>query len=379
MNKERFLAIYFLIFTVVLLAVVLVYPGNNWDIVGYLAAAKSFDIKNKVELHDFVYNELHQAVSEEDYPFYIDSPYKKVVSEDPESLNQVRIFYQIRPAFIVPIYLLSKIGVNIFYAAHLATALPVFLGLWIFYLAAHKGIDSYLILILPIFALALGAFVVARSSSPDGLAFLIVAIIFYLLLKDHWAVLLVLSLSLLVRTDLLVFVLLILGYLFVTHSRWRIGIVIALFLCLAFYSGINHFYGNYGYATLFWNTFIERLPYPAEASITLDWANYRHAFTQGLLSIYFFSKSLLVYIVLLALTILLYLKMRSQKTFDEQNLRAPLTIAILAFISVVIHFLLFPSILTRYFSGQYFLCSVVFLMILTAAINSDNNSLSATE
>lgn len=347
--------------------VALLYPGNNWDVIGYATAAMSLKIKDDVQLHSFVYEGLRQAVPESIYPEYVRPGYQATLSQDPEALRQVKVWYQIRPAYVLPVYWLVKAGFDPFLATHIAAVTAVFIGLWIFYLTVSKRADPIILLSLPLFVLVLGVFEVARISTPDGLAFLTAAAVFYYLLKNHWIVLLILPLSLLVRTDLLIFNLIILGYLFFTHKKWRIWIFASGISNLLVVWGINVYYGHYGYAALFWTTFVENLAYPAETAVTLTLAEYRQALFKGLLDIIYF-KEFLIYLTLLVLAGLLYYRLRLGDQTAVEDLKLPLTIAFLAFASVIIHFLIFPAIWSRFFSGQYFIGAVTLLLVLSASV-----------
>ncbi|MDX1415516.1 MAG: hypothetical protein R3293_15080, partial [Candidatus Promineifilaceae bacterium] len=263
----------------------LVLPSHNWDGIPYAAAAKRFDIPDKVELHAFIYEELQESVPEQAYQDMLKGEYRLVVSQDPESLDQVMLFYEIRAAYITLIYLLSRLGVNIFPATHIVSAVAVFIGLWIFFLAIRKHIENYLLLVLPFFAVGLGVFQVAQLSTPDGLAFLCIAIFFALLLKEHAAILVILPFSILVRTDLIIFVSLILGYLFVTHRQWRLWTAVSAAAVIAIFLGSNQVFDYPGYGALFVTAFVTNLNYPLQNEFVITWVHYAKALRQGLINI----------------------------------------------------------------------------------------------
>lgn len=372
---EQWLAVLCLLLTAVVLAFVLIFPGNNWDAIGYVAVVKSIDIKDKQALHTAVFDELRRSVSADVYRSLTTNGFQETVSSDPESLRQVLPFYRVKPGYIASIYLLSKIGMNPFFAAHLVSTAAVAGGLWLFFLAVRRRVDPVLLIMLPIFVLALGALQVARIITPDGLAFLAVALVFYLLLQESRPVLLVLPLLLLIRYDLIIFVLLIILYIFVTHGRWRLWSVGSAFLALLLFTAVNQFSGSYGYATLLWVSFVESVSYPAHVQAQLSWSLYAPILLRGLSDLIHFYSSFLGYTALVVLSFLLFLRIRERDRAEARAQQNLLALSFLVFLSVVIHFLVFPAMWPRFFAGQYFLGAMIFLIVLSAALDFRSRAL----
>ncbi len=341
-------------------AVALILPSNNWDVIGYVAAAMRYEIANDGALHAFVYEGLREAVGEA-YPDFVRSAYMQTVSKDPESLRQVMAWYQVRPAYVLPIFMLAKIGIDPFLATHLISVTAVFLGLLVFYLAVREQLDPMFILILPLFVVGLGVFEVSRLSTPDALVFLVVAATFYFFIEDSWLILLLLPLSLLARGNLLVFNLMILAFLFVSNKRWRVGTIIAALFSLLIYWGVHAYYGHYGYTAVFYSTFVENLAYPAQTAVALTFTHYRQAFIQGALDV-LYRKEFLTFLTLLVLAALLFGRLRPEW---RTRLKRPLTIALIGGVSVVLHFILFPAMWPRFFSGHYFMGAMALLLVLS--------------
>jgi len=57
-NNNFFLYVYYFIFVFIILIYGFHKPSIDWDIIGYVASAKHFEIKDKTELHKFVYKNL---------------------------------------------------------------------------------------------------------------------------------------------------------------------------------------------------------------------------------------------------------------------------------------------------------------------------------
>lgn len=363
MNRQRQVDLYFFFVALILAVAALVLPSNNWDVIGYVAAAMRLETADDIALHTMVYDGLQGAVGE-DYPDFVRSDYQRTVNEDPQSLRQVLPWFQVRPAYVLPIFLLARMGVNPFWATHLISVTAVFLGLCIFYLAVRRQLDPLLVLILPLFVVGLGVFEVSRISTPDGLAFLVLAAVFYLFLVDRWPILLILPLSMLVRGDLIIFNLLLLAALFFIHRKWRVWTALSALLSLFIYGGVQQYYGHYGYAAVFWTTFVQNLAYPAQADVVLTFMHYRLALVQGVVDL-LFRKEFFAFVIMLALAGVMAWRLEVQ---GRAILIRPLTLALIGAVSVMIHFLLFPVMWPRFFVGQYMMGAMALFLVVSAWI-----------
>jgi len=212
----------------------------------------------------------------------------------------------------------------------------------------------------------MGLLDIARLSTPDGLTFLFVSVIGYMLIKQHWLLFIMLPLSILVRTDLIVFVSLILFYLLVFYKRWRVLSVGALFLSIGLYFWVNMFYGNYGWGTVFYVTFIHRFIYPANANFDINIINYFMVLIKGISS-FLITFQFLFYVSIMTLSAFLYIKTYGLISFYRVRTSSNviLFLSLLSLVYVFLHFLLFPSIDSRFFVGQYMLGALGFLFLLT--------------
>jgi hypothetical protein len=176
MGKRVLLAGYYLAFGLFLIAAALSRPQFNWDIIPYLGATGSFEIQDKQALHASVFDELARFVPASAYQSLVTgSDYRVAVATDPEAFSQQLPFYQPRVLYIGLLFLLSKLGLNVVMVTYLISAVSVALGLWVLFVAFHRTLSGYLLLLFPVLALGMGVLDLARLSTADGLAFLAIA------------------------------------------------------------------------------------------------------------------------------------------------------------------------------------------------------------
>ena len=383
--------LYFALFSVFLFAQALKNPSNNWDMIAYAGSVKSFETDDKKEIHDFAYSELKKYVDAETFQeLTASSAYRETLYKDPESFWQVLPWYQIRPVYTGMMYALNKAGINIYFASYLISAVAVFIGLWIFYLAFRPHIAAAFWFALPFFVVLNGTTQIAHFSSPDGLAFLWTSILSYFFIRRHKLFLWLLPLSIFVRTDMIFLVALFLAYLFWSYTKERRKsikiqkkfqfriiktlrgrVVAAGFASLLFYLVINVIYGNYGWATVFHLMFVERINYPADTVVHIEFMQYIKIVIQNLPSMLqnnAFDLFVGIFILMMALLLNLSGVRKSFVNLMRQRIDA---LMVISFFFVVIHFLIFPQDESRFFIGQYLIGLLVFLSMLTRLRGSD--------
>jgi hypothetical protein len=252
---------YYVVCSVVLFAFSFYRPYHNWDMIIYAACARSFEVHDKEELHASTYHELEQSVPAATYRALTSGNYRQTVSEDANAFAQQLPFYQIRVLYNALVYALATIGVNVFAATHLVSALSAIAGLWIVLLTFRPYTRAYLLFLLPPFAVAFGLLDVAKYSTPDGLAFLAVCSMAYCLVRRHPGMLVLLPLSVLVRTDLILLALIVTSYLIFVARQWRLAAIASVALAVAGYILVNVGYGHYGLSVAYYMTFIEAVAY----------------------------------------------------------------------------------------------------------------------
>lgn len=384
LNNKYSIYSYYAIISLLVLLFAIIFPTYNWDMLGYVGSVKSFEIKDKEALHSYVYSEARNSIPTEKLNALLGGApnkqetgkpinqisqmssdyYRRVMSTDPEAFYQQLPFYQIRVIYISLVYLLSELGVNIFMATNLISTISLILGLWILLFTFKPYINNYLLYSVPIFWLAFGVIEVAKLGTPDGLAFLMVTIIAYLFTRIHWSILIIIPISILVRTDLIIYAVLILGYLLIYNKAWRYFTVASLLTSVLIYYLVNQHFGNYGWMTVFYFSFIERITHPADFTVEISLIEFLKSYKVGTITM-LLNPPFLVYIAITILSLFLLAKSQVKNLYEKQTFYLMRYISLSSFLYIGIHFLLYPSIWNRFFIGQYMLGLAILLYLMS--------------
>jgi len=359
--KNRYHLIYLILTIFILLLPVssMLYPSLNWDILGYVASVKNLEGHNDEEIHRYVFDNLKTIASDEEYiELTSGGSYRDTMFLDSNAFAQQVPFYKIRILYNFLILFLSKLGLNPFRATYVISAISGLIALLIVYISFKVFIPVHLLIITPILILFSGVGDVSRLSTPDALAFLFMSLSFYLFLKKKDRLLVVLlPFSLLVRTDLIIFNALILFIMFLKNRK--IENIISFVASLSILFAINHLCGNYGWKTVFFFTFIQSVPNPADITVKLTVKDYLVVLLNGLTEVK--HSGFMFYISCLLLTLWSIFKNRFEKC---NNTRLHLVLLI-SFCYVLFHFLLFPVLWTRFFVAPYLWTSLIFLVFFS--------------
>jgi hypothetical protein len=343
-------------------------PFHNWDVVGYVAAAKSFEQSDTAALQAFTYAELRAVLPAEVYEDIAREKnlgagrgalYRRTVNTNPAAFAEQLPYYKIRPLYVSLIYLFYKAGVDIEFATHLISGIAVALALLVLYLTAIPRLNITLACLLPLLAWMFGVFDLARFSTPDGLAFFAVLLIAYLLSRRRidWLCL-ALPVALCVRTDLMLFTAPLLLALFVTERKCRIQIALSGAASLVAYVGILTHYHHPGWATLFYFNVIERCIYPLSNPPTLTLQDYFTALANGTTAL-LADKAFLAYLALIALAACLLRK----PTLTS----VPAILLLASFVHIVCRFLVLPFMWERFFTAPYTISALALFWLIRDA------------
>ena len=342
-------------------------PNYNWDMVAYVACAKSFDLSDSRRVHEFVYTQLKESVPEKNYySLARGSDYRTTLSSNHESFRQQLSFYEIRVLYNFSVYLLSKAGANVYFSTYAVSAISVFIGLLLLYFAFREQIaQDALLLIPPVSGLAFGLLSIGNLSSPDGMAFLSVSLITFSHIRNIRPLIpIVFCIAVGVRTDLVLFFSAITAFCFLLKHPHRWYCAAGLALSVPVYLAVNHFFGNLGWKVVFYHTFIEHLPLPQSFASEVSIKDYFHVLIRSIPSL-FTNQAFVFYLVVCALSWFLIKSLDSEKR--KLLLRRHREIHILTASSatyIVSHFLLFPMISERFFVGQYLISIFAMMCIL---------------
>lgn len=385
LNNRYTILGYYVVASILIFYIAASSPRYNWDMIGYVGCIKKLEIEDKQVLHQKVYSGLRNTVSADKFSFLLGgvSPeiyesgeyiadknaesgkyYRQVMGNDAEAFYQSLPYYQIRVIYLALVYLVSALGVDIFAATYLVSIISVILGLWVLFFTFRPHINNYLLYTIPIFGLAFGIDRVAALSGPDGLAFLMVAIIAYLFTRSNWLIFIAVPLSILVRTDLIIFGLIILAYFLVYKKSWKYLSISSILTSFVLYFLLNHYFGHYGWLNVFYITFIEKITHPVGFDIQLSAIDFLSVYMIGLFSLVK-DEPFLIYSLVSIISLAIISEFYNRDCWKYPNFKIVCFLALSSLLYVVIHFALYPTIWNRFFIGQYLLGTAAFLYLIS--------------
>ena len=141
-RNEKLLIGYYFLFVLAIVLIGIMKPALNWDMLGYVASAKHFEIDNPTELHSFVFSNLKNYVSPDMYFSLTDrgSQYRIDMATNPDLFYQQLPFYEIRPVYTFSILLMTKLGLNIFTSTYAVSLISSVLGIFLLVFAMKDKI-----------------------------------------------------------------------------------------------------------------------------------------------------------------------------------------------------------------------------------------------
>lgn len=371
-RNEKLLIGYYFLFVFAIVLIGIMKPALNWDMLGYVASAKHFEINNPTELHSFVFSNLKNYVSPDMYFSLTDqgSQYRIDMATNPDLFYQQLPFYEIRPIYTFSILLMTKLGLNIFTATYAVSLISTVLGIFLLLFAMKDKIYIGFLYVLPFFLMFFGILSISKLSTPDAMVFLSLSIFIYLFSKERITLLLIIMpIFVLVRTDMIIFNFLALAAIFFLYKNYRIGSILSFLLTTGLYLLINNFFHNYGWSTIFSITLIERISNPADVSLTVSAIDYLKAFARGLVNS-LNDRAFLGFISIMFSSLIL-IKVFSKTFLDNKELW---TYTVIPILYISIHFVLFPVTWDRFFIGFYTMTTIATLLLLSQLIRVHEKS-----
>jgi hypothetical protein len=263
-NGKKFLLTLFLAAALVLVCALHLrefYPSYNWDLVGYIAVAHSFN--GEKNIHGATYRDVKRYVPRAFVDDLLDggSNYRVKIAQNAEYLSEQIPFYAVKPVYPFLMLITNKItGVSlvttsvwISRAAYVAAMLTLFLWL-------SPTIGSLLSFLISV-AIASSAYVLqlGRLSTPDALCMLATVLTWWLFVGGYPLVSLALAVLMVgIRPDNLLLAILLGGaVLVVTEHRFWAGALIVL--AVVFYAALTYYAHHPGWGVHFYHSFGARL------------------------------------------------------------------------------------------------------------------------
>ncbi|MFN3630258.1 MAG: hypothetical protein ACK4XK_09460, partial [Casimicrobiaceae bacterium] len=340
-------------------------PYYNWDLIGYIAAVKSFDTADAAEIHVFTFESVRRAVPDKAYSELTETDhYRRTIAKDASALKEHLPFYQIRPVYNGLILAMHRLGMDMVVATNLISALSVVLALAVLWRFAYRSLPPLWTAAIPLLSVIFGVIDLARLSTPDALAFLFTITVAWL----YWTgrhTLLFFALPFLVatRTDFILFALPLLLAVFVLDRPNRFGAIASTLACIAVYQAIVTYWAHPGWAKIVYFTLIQILTHPLSTPTQVTAAQYLAVLGRGLYGL-IQTKSFLLYLIFAVYPVITLAKERHSMLDGSTEAVLSLSLTLVCLVFVILHFLLFPVMWDRFFSGSYLVGCVATLALI---------------
>jgi hypothetical protein len=295
------------------------------------------------------------------------------MSQEPLAFAEQLPHYQIRLVYVGVIYVLYKMGVGIILATYLAPGIAVCIGMLFLMLSCHRALPKIFVFFMPFFAMAFGGLNLARCSTPDAFVFCAMMAAFYFLLaKRRTLLLLTLSLMIAIRTDLILLAIPFHVFLFLSERGSKWPVLFSLLATIAIYFAINEYWACPGWSTIFYVGLIRLLPYPISHPPTLTIFDYFRVLIRQSFGL-FLNQAFLFYLTMFAL-FLYFARYRAARNPWLSLMSSPVSNwAILTAAYVAVHFLIYPSMENRFFTGCYTAGSFALMFMIMNRVSSKNS------
>jgi len=366
--------LFFGVLYVLLLSCISIYAiykaDYNWDVIGYISAVYAIESTDTNKVHQKTYESIKSSVKENNFlQLTTANKYREVLATCAKCLYQTLPFYKIKPLYVIMIYFLFKININIVFSSILISGTFYFFSCIIIYLWLLKISDNVIFTFFASILLSIVSYMINSASycTPDSLSTFIILLAMYFLFfnKRLYIALSLMILSIFARPDNIFLLSILSGILLFdkNYSRRKVTIILSFVIGILCIFIINAWSGSYGYSTLFYHSFIERLTTPAQVNVSYEPALY----IKGMLNWIFTFKNSYISIQMIILLITIYIKLISNKKLNSDF---DLLILIAMGSSIVIHYIVFPLMDDRFFISQYIVINLIFVKTMRTLITS---------
>ncbi len=375
------------IFLVFLLLFVTSILGNflyTWDVAGYVGAAISWQTSDSVAIHAQTYELLRLELPEQAFAGLVNGPYATAMATNAEQFVSQLDMYRLKPLYIGLLNLLSDTGLSLIDAGKVLSVAPAALLCTLMYVWLKRHVSAKFALSITVLLSACSRlFDVARVVLPDSLSALILVLAVYLFLERPGAAkwtLVLLVLSILVRTNNILFVAPLLIYMSYAESRlegWRgagvRGPALALLAAVICYFVVSAAF-DHQWWRLFYHTFIESIVDMNAFAAGFSFDQYLQVLSIRLRQIVignFVMVTMLLPFLLFAVLGLL----ASRGRFAGLRM-----IVLISFLNFICYFLMFPLVESwdRFFIPFYIFIVVLSVRSVAPPYKSDTNRVFAT-
>jgi len=360
------------------LSYAIAHPVYNWDMLGYVASILSITDNNPVTIHAAVYSGLANYVDAESFTELTSSTqYRQVMYEEAGAFAQQIPFYKIRVLFLFIIKGVSALGVDLFQALHLVSATLGTASLLVIYFGLRRYIHPLFWLLIPwLFYRFTHDLIILCHGGVDMLAFFWLSVVSVLYVNKFRYLLWLLPIGIVIRTDLIIFVGLMLFLLYATRELPLRQLVLCAVVSLVLYLATNTWAGNYGWKAIVFFVFVSDMiaTHPQNyAKIGFSVKDYL-GFLQS--PIGWISK--LGYLAatgcMASGSYWLYTRRRTSRTAADKPTTRLVYLSFVAIAYMLFHYLLFPALLMRFFVTQLLFMALATLAVASALLAARQQS-----
>ncbi|MFZ5584636.1 MAG: hypothetical protein ACOZHQ_01775 [Thermodesulfobacteriota bacterium] len=322
-------------------------PAHNWDLVAYMALVLERDGLDPAAIHQRVYGDIQASPRHDVLTGEKDQmDYRRKVAADPEALRQQLGFYRFKLVYNLANWSLHRLGAGLMASTVITSALAFLaaaLALWFWLAGFLAGWRLMAAALLGLFFTNL--YSLAGASTPDTLAAAFFVLAWWLGRRWAWAWPLGLLLAQAARPDYAAFGwALMLGRCLVDRRRPGALEAAYLLLSLGLHLALTNLLGHYSWGVFFRHSFLEFLAYPAQSDFVPGPAEYLRVMRDEMLSLGVGSR---MFSLILAQLVLL------SALGGRGPLPRPLALLLVLDAAFLLHFLVHPSLLLRYYLGPY--------------------------
>lgn len=350
-------------------------PWFDWDMVQYVWLVKNIENKDIKQVHKETYDEIKEYLDPGRNKIILQAnKYRKEIHKSVEAFVDIMPFYNIKFIYTYSIYFFTKLWLWTINAILAVSILSYLVFCSILYLIFRKEIEENPLFFFPLYLLTFSSpiLIAWRSTTPDMFGAMFMLLWTFLIIKRKllaWIIILILSLW--VRTDNIIFIWLLLFYLkFFTEKEYKIDyktFIISGIIALGFYKWINTFFHNFWYWKLYYNSFIEPIPYPSTFDTQVGLRQVLVIFKDKIATLLALRENKPVtffpfYVILAWVSFVLALKNKVKMN----NIYVGLLIV--STFTLLFKFAIFPNIQERYFIFNFI---IIFIALVKLAFGSE--------
>lgn len=372
-NNAKWIRLFIIYFFLLLLNSIFIFrnPWVDWDIVSYIGNVKYIENKNIEEIHKDTYKELREYLDHERYEIIKNAnQYRKDVFKNPSAFYDIMPFYNIKFVYIQSIYVVSKIGASIIHAILTVSIVSYILFSVLLFFIFRKELLKQPLFVIPLYILTFSSpiIIAARSTTPDMFGAMLLLLWLFLILKKQWiGWIAVLIFSLWVRTDNIIFIWVLLFYLkFFAYSYYKINyktFFLSGIFALWFYKWINVYFHNFGYWTLYYNSFIHPIPYPSSFDMVVTTKQFLVILKDKIaLLLWLRGNNPITFFPFYIILWMISLLAASKNKIKLNNIY--LWFLFSALFTLIFKFIIFPNLQERYFVSYFIIIFIALMKVL---------------